>query len=80
MFDGGDISMCMTLTCVYSISLYAYLSFRVKINGQCVRWIFDMSAVRVYIKNFESNAKEIYVYTVFKYRGKTVSHSRSKFK
>ena len=28
-----------------------YLSFRVKINGQCVRWIFDMSAVRVQIKN-----------------------------
>ena len=31
--------------------LYAYLSFRVKINSQCVRWIFDMSVVRVQIKN-----------------------------
>jgi hypothetical protein len=31
--------------------VYVYLSFRVKINGQCVRWIFDISVVRVQIKN-----------------------------
>jgi hypothetical protein len=30
--------------------------------------------------NFEFNAKEIYFYTVFKYRSKTDSHLRSKFK
>ena len=30
--------------------------------------------------NLEYNTKEIYFYTVFKYRSKTVSRSRSKFK
>ena len=35
--------------------VHAYLSFQVNINGQCVRWIFDMSVVRVKIKKNRYN-------------------------
>ena len=55
-----------------------YLLSLVFSNNRFIVLIFSLMNKTLYV-NFESNAKEIYVNTVFKYRSKAVSHSRSKF-